>query len=83
MRTTKIDESFCQLLLQSITCRKEACLFKNILPALKDAVRCFFHCLKSVVNTIITQFLFPFAILARCIKSYKFNLICAATTKPD
>lgn len=66
MRTTKIDESFCQLLLQSITCRKEACLFKNILPALKDAVRCL-HYLKSVVNIIITQFLFHFAILAGCI----------------
>lgn len=67
MKTTKItDESFCQLLFQSITCRKETCLFKNILPALKDVVRCLYY-LKTVVNIIITQFLFHVMILARCI----------------
>lgn len=66
MRTTKIDESFCQLLLQSINFRKEACLFKNIFPVLKDAVRCMDY-LKSVVNIIITQLLFNLTILARCI----------------
>lgn len=74
MRTTKIDESFCQLLLQSITFRKEACLFKNILPALKDAVRCMDY-LKSVVNIIITQLLFNLTILARCIIINLTNLI--------
>lgn len=75
MKTTKItDESFCQLLLQSITCRKEACLFKNILLALKDVFRCL-HYLKTVVNSIITQFLFHFTILARCVILCLTNVI--------
>lgn len=74
MKTTKItDESFCQLLLQSISCRKEACLFKNILLALKDVVRCLYY-LKTVVNIIITQFLFHFAILARYMTLCPTNL---------
>lgn len=75
MKTTKItDESFCQLLLQSIACRKEACLFKNIPLALKDVVRCL-HCFKTVVNMIITQFIFHFTILARCVIICLTNVI--------
>lgn len=67
MKTTKTtDESFWRLLLQSITCRKEARLFKNTLLSLKDVVRCFYY-LKTLVNVIITHFLFNVTILARCV----------------
>lgn len=76
MKKTKITaELFCQLLLQSITCRKEACLFKNILLTLKDVVRCL-DCLKTVANIMIIQFRFHFAVLARCITDLCSTDLC-------
>lgn len=67
MKIAKItDESFCQLLLQSITCRKETCLFKNIPLVLKDVVRCLYY-LKNVVNITTTQCIFSFLFCNPCL----------------